>query len=667
MLPGAGRVAHTFTLIRPWMTRTLVISAVLIIATVAAYGEVVRFDFVAYDDPEYVTENKNVANGLTAAGVAWVLTSEHVGNWHPVTGLSHMLDCQLFGLDPAAHHLMNLALHVTNALVLFAVLRFMTGAPYPSALVAALFAVHPLHVESVAWISQRKDVLSTLFALLSMGAYATYAKRGGSRRYLAATVLFALALMAKPMVVTLPFVFLLLDYWPLGRIRLERARGSADRETRPASDPRQTPGTLILEKMPLMLLSAGAGILTLLAQRSAGALRSADTLPVGPRLINAVVAYVQYLAKAFWPSDLGVLYPHPYLPGGTPWSARVVVGAGVMLVVITGIVVSLGRRYAVMGWLWYLGMLVPVLGVVQVGSHAMADRYTYLPLVGLFIMIAWGGADCAEQWPRLRPALVLVAAALVLAGIVATRAQARHWRTSDALFTRALTVAPRNPPMLVSTGNLRRTQDRMPEAIDLYRTAAHIHPGYVAAHNNLCAALPSVGELEAALDHCRRALELDPRYADAHNNMGTVLRSLGRFDAAIDRFRHALRIEPENVLALNNLAGAFQLQGRLDEAIDHYRRALEIDPRYAQAHANLGIALQLQGNLPGAIHHYEQALEIHPTYTKAHVNLGAALQSQGRLDEAISHYREALRLSPGHSEARAALEHLERPGDAIGN
>jgi len=603
---------------------TTILSLAIVAATALIYAQTLRFDFVSLDDPLYVTMNPHIRGGITGEGIRWVFTHEHGGSWHPLTGLSHMLDCELYGLRAGGHHFTNLAIHLGNSVLLFALLLRMTRAAWPSATVAFLFAVHPLHVESVAWVSGRKDVLSAFFGFLAIGAYVAYARRGRSGRYLLVLAFLALALMAKPMLVTLPVLLLLLDYWPLGRLVaahghlaaggdekvLPAATGSGRRsfgaeEGFPgATGSRQRSiGALVVEKLPMALLAALVGAGTYLGHRSAGTLVAGETIPFGLRLANAVVSYVRYVAKTVWPVDLSVHYQHPNLPGGTPWAWWQVAGAVGFLTAVSARVVlrRRDRPYAFVGWFWYLVTLVPVLGLVQVGRHALADRYTYIPLVGLFVIVAWSVADlvAARSGARLMRASVAAGAAVVLASCVERSYwQARHWRSSRALYEHALAAAP----------------------------------GSAVMHNNLAIELAGQGETAAAIDHYRRALALNPDFPNAHNN----------------------------------LANALQRVGKLDEAITHYRRALEIEPAYASAHNNLGLALRTQGKLDEAIAHLTRAVEITPQYADAHDNLGLALLATGRLPEAIAHFRAAVAAAPGDPLPRQNLAYALRLRDESG-
>jgi tetratricopeptide (TPR) repeat protein len=667
------------------MSARLAIAGALVALTLAAYAQAVRFDFVVFDDPTYVIDDPRINRGLTWAGVKWVFSNVYFANWHPVTGLSHMLDCTLYGLDAGGHHLTSVLLHLANTLVLFFVLCGATGAPWRSGVVAALFALHPLHVESVAWVSGRKDVLSTFFGFAALGAYGRYARRGGAGRYALTALLLALGLMSKPMLVTLPFVFLLWDYWPLGRLR----------PGAPIS-----PARLALEKLPFLVLSAASSTATLVAQESGEAVASLDEVPFRLRAANAVVSCVRYLGKMMWPADLAPLYPHPNLPGGVPLESWQIAGAALLLVLITVAVWASRRPYAIMGWLWYLGTLVPVLGLVQVGGQAMADRYTYISLVGPFIAIVWGAGDLVaarvERPGRWVTAVLTVTMLFALA--FASRVQARHWRNSLALtrhavrlqpnsshmrinlgvalqlagkperairqYREAARINPRSPKLHNNLGNALELQGRRDDAIAHYRLAIGLDPGFAKAYANLGSALLAAGATPEALVQLQTALRLDPNHHMAHERVGYALAGQGHFEAAIEKYRQALAIEPEYAEAHNNLGIALQAVGRIDEAISHFQRALEIRPEFASPHNNLGIALQGRGDLEAALGHYREALRIEPENAKAHNNLGIALQLRGNLDEATREYREALRLEPDYPDAEYNLGlALQQSGD----
>ena len=514
----------------------------LAFATAAAFWQVRNCDFVNYDDPAYVTKNQHVQQGLTLDGIRWAFTAKCCGNWHPLTMVSHMLDCQLFGADnPGWHHLHNLLLHIVNTLLLFAVLRQMTGALWRSAFVAAAFALHPLHVESVAWISERKDVLSTLFWILTMAAYLRYVKRTGAGWYMLTLLVFALGLMSKPMLVTLPFVLLLLDYWPLGRF------SGDDNVLR-----WKTAWPLIREKIPFFALSAISSIVTFVVQQSSGAVQPIAVLRPTIRVVVAVVSYAEYINKLLWPSRLAVFYPLGTMSVGQ------FVMAVLLLVGVSVCVIRLAQQYKYLpvGWLWYLGTLVPVIGLVQVGGQSMADRYSYVPFTGLFIIIAWGVPDMLAQW-RYRKIAVGASAIMVLSlWSVCTVLQVRHWRNNVMLFEQAIEVTEGNYIAHNQLGNRLQAEGKLDEAISHYREAIRIKPKYARAHYNLGCALFRLDGLDEAISCYNKALELKPDYAEAENNLGALLAKQRRFHEAIGHFRQALQIKPDYAEARQNLAKA---------------------------------------------------------------------------------------------------------------
>ena len=704
--------------------RDLIIYFFLILVTVAVFWQVGSFDFVRYDDDKYVTENRHVQPGLTRDGLAWAFLSVYANNWHPLTWLSHMLDYQLFGANAAGHHITNLIFHVINTLLLFLILRRITGFPWRSAFVAVLFAIHPLHIESVAWVAERKDVLSTLFFMLTVWAYVRCVERPAIYRYLVILLFFALGLMSKPMLVTLPFVLLLLDFWPLGRLRLGRPLLNTD-----ADDPKavgngnkiRSDMGLIIEKVPLFILSAASVGATLYAQWSG--IAPFETLPFSTRLSNALVSYVSYMGKMIWPHGLAVFYPYPEdIP---LWQVG---GAGLLLIMITAIAVRLRRRYpyAIVGWLWYLGTLVPVVGLVQVGYQSIADRYTYLPMIGLFIVIAWIVPDLLAGWRLHRIALPVLATCVIATLMTVSLFQLRYWQNSMALFTHALAVTKDNAVIETNMGASLAEQGKFEEAIPHYQEALRIKPNDFEARYNLANALARQGKMEEAVTHYAGILQTQPGAAAVHNNMGIALSQLGRTDEAVDHFREAIRIKPdfqdagsnleralmgqtrmkkpvpekvaiaqadpnsaegqlraglslfqegkadeaipkfEEALRLNpNLAAAHISLGlimaqkrNLDKAIEHFRKALKINPDIAEAHNSLGVALTYKGALDEAMEHFETALKINPKFAKAHNSLAVVLAQKGRTDEAISHLRKALQIQPDNEEAKRNLNVL---------
>jgi tetratricopeptide (TPR) repeat protein len=627
----------------------------LILTTLVVYGQVVHHEFVGLDDGAYVLENDRVLSGLNSESVRWAFTTTRASNWHPLTWLSHMLDVQLFGTDARGHHLPNLLFHILNTAFLFLVLQRMTKAIWPSAAVAALFALHPLHVESVAWVAERKDVLSTFFLLATMCLYARYVVSPAPGRYLQALLAFALGLMAKPMLVTLPFVLLLLDYWPLRRtlvgadeMKRQRRRREPDIHLRKCT----TWSRLVWEKLPFFALSALSSVVTIFAQHSGKAIITMESLPIGLRFENALVSYVGYIAKTLWPHPLAVYYPHP--GEISIWAA---IGAGLLLVGLSSLAIRAGRRYPYLpvGWLWFVGTLVPVIGLVQVGEQAMADRYTYVPLIGLFIVLAWGFAELATRWRLPRVLLLVVVSVALTALSVQTWAQVGRWRNTETLFEHALRVTTDNSMAHTALAGGLFRQGRLEEAITHYRRALGIDPEYARAHHNLGATLVQQGHLLEAIERYAEAVRLDPDHATYHVGLATAYHRVGRMEDAIEHYLEALRIDPHQADALNNLGVARMSRGELDQAVRAYSDAIRVRPAYAEAHYNLGYALSLQGKLEEAVGNYEAALRINPEDADTHYELAETLRRLGQLDPAIAHYSEALRLDPEYPGAREGL------------
>ena len=669
----------------------LVLCLLLALATLAAYWGVAKLDFVNYDDPDYVTSNGHVLDGLSWSNVRWAFHSGHASNWHPLTWLSHMLDCQLFGQNAGAHHAVSLAFHVANTLLLFLVLRRMTGAHWRSAMVAALFGLHPLHVESVAWISERKDVLSTFFMLLCLGAYSWYVeiadrkcrpaktgngipaiderqhRTGGKRQklknkgartaalsapaplgnatsrapgtlmYLLALFLFALGLMSKPMLVTLPFVLLLLDWWPLGRLEGGPLRFQNRRLLR-----------LLAEKVPFMALSLVSSIITINVQRGS----VSTNISLGARLANAIVAYGRYIGKMLWPTHLCVLYPHP-----GHWPAwQVALCAGLLLGISAGLF-WLGRRwqFCLVGWLWFLGGLVPVIGIVQVGIQSMADRYMYVPVIGLFIVLVWGMSELIPWRSWRTPVLLASSVFPLLVCAFFTSHQVGFWRDSLTLFQHAVAVVPRNYLAYHNIGFYLYGHGKVDEAMEYYRKALSINPNYEDSLNNLGYCLAAQKKYDEAISYYEKALRVRPNYADVHNNLGNALSEMGRTQDAIEHYQIALKEDPDHVDAHNDLGIALAMQGKLEEAIHQFREAIRLRPRFAGAYSNLGNALANKRDLQGAIKEYEESLRLSPDDAQAHNNIGNAMSELQRFDEAVPHYLEALRLNTNNPETHFNL------------
>jgi tetratricopeptide (TPR) repeat protein len=557
-------------------TISVVICLLLALAILAIYSQTANHGYVAYDDDQYVYKNPWVQAGLTASNIGWAFTTFFYSNWHPLTWISYMLDFSLFGSSPGAQHLVNVALHLASALLLFLTLVRMTRQPWRCAVVAAIFAVHPLHVESVAWISERKDVLSTFFEMLTLWFYVRYAAKPGIRRYFAVAAAFGLSLLAKPMAVTFPFVLLLLDYWPLGRLDWPPNATAIRR--------------VVMEKVPLLAMAAVTSVLTFLAQRGYGAVVSLNRFPFPARLANAAIAYVAYIGKTFWPADLGVLYPAK----GPELSSAIF-----SVVVLSGVTATAWlwvkqRPYLAVGWFWYLGMLVPVIGLVQVGSQAMADRYTYVPMVGFSIALVWTLGDLVEHRPALRIAASVAAVGALAVLAVASYRQAAYWKSSRTLFEHTLSVTSDNSVIQNNLGVVIAGEGNYGEAINLYRAALSTSPDYAEAQANLGHELLRGGKLDEAQASLAKALELNPNMPLPQADMGVLMSARGDFDAARRHIERSLALAPGDADNESNLCFALVHLGRTDEAIAHCNTALRIKPGLANAQFNLNNALAAQ-------------------------------------------------------------------------
>jgi len=595
-----------------WLT--IGVSVFLLGLTWLVFGQTLRYDFVNYDDPSYVYQNTRITSGINFANVAWAFSHIHSENWHPLTTITHMLDCQLHGLNAGWHHFTNVLLHCLAVVLLFVALERMTGALWRSAFVSAVFAVHPLHVESVAWIAERKDVLSAVFFMVTLLAYFHYTRSPSIGRYLIVAIVFALGLMSKPMLVTLPFVLLLLDYWPLGRF--DAHRSNTGRQVL----------QLVMEKIPLIALSAVSSLITFLAQR--GAIGWTEQLPMSERITNAFVAYVVYIRQMFWPTELAVFYPHPEnrLP---IWEVSL---ALIILVGIMAAAFVLRKRapYLVTGWLWYLGMLVPVIGLLQVGWQGHADRYTYLPQIGLYIAVTWALTDLIRSWRFQRTALS--AAALIVIGALSWRGwlQTSYWRDSETLFTHALAVTSNNDVALNNLGIIFLDKGQLDDAISKLQAAIDLRPENAPAHDNLAKALLKKGQVAEAMVHYRKFLELEPANVEARNTLGTALIQQGHIREAIDQWQEVLALQPENGNAASNLAWVFATC--IDDSIRDGTRAVELGEK----------ALRISG---GKI----------PMIYKV---LAAAYAENGRFADAMETAQRGAKLatSQGNSPLAAELE-----------
>jgi protein O-mannosyl-transferase len=699
-------------------------------ATLAVFWPVLQSAFTNYDDNVYVTANPHVLGGLSWNNALWAFQAYHGNNWHPVTWLSHMLDVQLFGLRPGWHHAVNLLFHTANAVLLFLLLQRLTGAFWRSAFVAAFFALHPTHVESVAWVAERKDVLSTFFFLLTLFTYAEYAARkenrglrmerdrdslesqvssparpgptapssilhppssttsGLSLWYTLSLLLFALGLMSKPMLVTLPCVLLLLDYWPLQRFSLSTIHSQLS--------------TLLLEKLPFFALAAASVILTLIAQSQQGALVDFGDSRLGLRLANALVSYVRYLGKTIWPEDLAIFYPYP-----PAWPLWQVVAAGGVLLLASGLALWSGRTgsagipagvgptaptpagcrrsqwrgYVPMGWFWFVGTLVPVIGLIQVGGQSMADRYTYLPLIGLFVLIVWGAADLTASsrhnvntleryngqpapglvapqatrlctgWPWRRLGLGTAALVLLAACALLARRQALCWANSSSLFTHALAVTTNNWAAHENLGLSYLEAGRLKEAHAHLAAAVRLKPDLPISRSNLGLLLATEGHLDEAIDEYREALRLGSPFASIHGNLANALWAKGLKDEALAEFAAAVQLEPDSPAAQYQLGTALAATGQPTQAAEHLAAVLQLQPHHTEAHYQLGLLLLKQGQPGEALPHLEAAQHQHPKDPALHCQLGLALSALNQTQEAVAHYRQALALKPDQPEA----------------
>jgi tetratricopeptide (TPR) repeat protein len=622
------------------------VAVLLALVTLGLYWPVTRAAFINYDDPDYVTENPRVSGGLSWDNFQWAFSHVVNANWHPVTVLSHMLDAQLFGMGPWGPHLVNLLLHAANTVLVFLWLRRLTGAFWRSALVAALFGWHPAHVESVAWVAERKDVLCTFFGLLVLVCYTRYVEELGrtenektesGKYYWLAWGCFALGLLSKPMLVTWPLVLLLLDYWPLGRFQPGRV------------------WPLVREKLPFFALVAVSSVVTFLVQQHSGAVIAMAHLPLGARGANAVIAYGRYLGELFWPGDLAIFYPHPgYWPGA--W----VLLAGLFLGGLTGLLFFQRRRrpWLLMGWLWFVGTLVPVIGLVQVGQQAMADRYTYIPSLGVFIIVAWGGQALTRRWRFQRAAAAVAGAAVLGVCLGLTRQQLGYWRDSETLYRHALEATKDNFLAYSNLGIFLFEKGRNREAIGQFERALLIQPTTALIHNNLGTAFLADGQTNAAVRQFQAALRYDTNYALAYFNLGTVLLGRGETNAASHQMRVALGLRPENPKFHYTFGNLLYNQGQTNLAINEYLAALSLKPDYAEVHHDLGLIYSKAGRTDEAVREFQAALRSRPDFAEARYNLGNALARQGRPDAAIGQLQEAVRLKPEYPEAHNNLGNL---------
>jgi len=667
--------------------KMLLINAILVILILIPYWQVKNHDFVNFDDPFHISENQTLRNGFTPAGMACPFTdcavTENLPLWHPITWLSLMLDYRLYGLKPAGYLLTNLLLHVLNTLILFFVLNHMTRAPWRSAFVAALFAVHPLHVESVAWVSERKDVLSTFWGLLTIVIYLYHVSKPALWKYTLMIALFSLALMSKSMLVTLPFSLLLLDFWPLCRFSLTEQTPAAVQKITKANEAKQTGkkqprksstaeirdknheqlskaaigsiGPLLLEKVPLLILSLLSSFITFHFHQKTGGIIT--TIPILHRVENAILSYATYLFKSFCPINLAVFYPFQ-----NPLPAEWVATSSVLLLLITAGVLYFRNRkpYLLTGWFWYIGTLVPVIGIVQAGNQAMADRYTYIPLIGLSIIVAWGTYDLLQKWPQ-RKMILSAAASIVLAALmVVTWKQVGYWKNSLVLFEHAVAATNDNYLAHHQLGMFYAERGNIEEAVRHASEAVRLKPDYALSRIGLGNALLDGGRLDEAERQYREAIRLDPHFQEAFLGIGRVLQARGRIEESRVYFQKAIEINPRYPRAYLLLGDVLSAQGKTDDAMACYRRAAELNPDYADAaYNNMGIALRSQGRIPEALSRYREAIRLNPKNVSARMNMGNILVSQGQIEEGIGQFREVVQIDPGNINA------LNRLGSAL--
>ena len=624
----------------------ILICIALIAVTLAVYVQVGNHEFSNYDDSSYVTRNPNVASGLSGKNVIWAFQSVAAANWHPVTWLSHMADVQFYGMNPRGHHLTSVVIHIVSSLLLLLLLLRVTGSLWQSSFVAALFALHPMHVESVAWVAERKDVLSAFFWFLTLILYSEYVRRRKSTLYLLSFSSFILGLMSKPMLVTLPVVMILMDFWPLNRFREERHLPG---QCRPSG------GHLgiVKEKIPFFVCSLISCLVTIYAQNKGGAVKNLAAVPFGHRIENALIAYAKYIIKLLWPHDLAPIYP---IPSAFPlWQ---VIGSLSLLLIVSLLTIRARHRqpYLFVGWFWYLVTLVPVIGIIQVGEQSMADRYTYIPATGIFIMAAWGGQLLTNGRQQREKILALFAVAVLAVSAVSTWNQIHYWRDDITLFRRTLQVTDSNYVAHYNLAFALSKKGDVDASILEYQEALRIKPNGYEALNNLGAVLEKKGDLKAAVTEYQAALSLQPAFAEAHSNLGFALASTGDLDGAILEYQEALRLKPNMSGAHNNLGFALASKGNLDAAIVEFQEALRQQPDFADAHRNLGFALINKGRLDAAIHEFQEVLRQQPGVAETHYNLGFALASKGDLNAAILEYQEALRMSPDNEKAQSSLK-----------
>jgi protein O-mannosyl-transferase len=674
------------TKMNKYIPNSIIIYIFLSAITVAAFWGVQRYEFVNLDDPQYISGNQNIQRGFSAETIKWAFTSTEAANWHPLTWLSHAFDCSLFGLNPGAHHSVSLLIHLINVLLLYAILRKSTGAVWQSAFVACLFAIHPLRIESVAWVSERKDVLSATFWMLAIIAYIQYCRRPGACRYGTMLILFVLGLMSKPMLVTFPFVLLLMDYWPLERFEINLKKRSHDSKSGKTGAAKHTIYFLIAEKSPLFILTAISCAITYIVQQKGGAMDMENRFSLSSRIANSFLSYLFYIRKTVWPTALSPFYPHP---GEHISYIYAFLSAG-MLLALTYLAFRFGKlyKYIPVGWLWFLAMLAPVIGLIQVGGQAYADRYSYLPITGLFIIAAWLIPQLISKWRYKYLTLAIASAAVIAALSLSTYFQKQYWHDSIALFEHAIRVTKDNYIAHFCIAEPLRLKGRLQEAMYHDTECLKIRPNHCEALNSLGLVLMDSGRFDDALSCFEKATKISPNlfpsfvnmgmalikkgkndeaialYRDLlqkydlpqiHSNLATALRYKGNTAAAIREFNQVLASEPSNAIVHYTVGVLLAEQGRNSEAAEHFQKVLEIEPDSIQAHNSLGYILAHQGQYEQAIHHYNEALRIAPDAVELHINLGFVYVSQGKLDLAAAEYNKALKIQPDNYVAHTYL------------
>ncbi|MBW2427938.1 MAG: tetratricopeptide repeat protein [Deltaproteobacteria bacterium] len=617
----------------------------LIITVVIVYGQMLGHDFVYFDDNRYVAENTRVKAGLTADNIKWAFSTLHLEFWHPLTWLSLMLDTQLFGVNPGGYLFTNLLLHIFNSLLLFIFFNRATGSVWQSGLVAALFALHPMHVESVAWIAQRKDVLSSFFWMLTMLAYLLFVERPGFKAYLAVLLSLIFGLMAKSMLITLPFVLILMDYWPLGRLRYEASAKAFFLSLL----------SHLREKVPLIVVCGAASVLTYIAQQSGGGIKSAAAVSLADRISNALISYVAYLAKMLWPFKLACFYPFP----DSFWLWRVG-GALLLLLLITGLAIRSVRRYPflIVGWLWYLGTLLPVIGLVKIGAFSMADRYSYVPLIGIFIISIWGVPELVAGI-NYRKAVMACLATLALAICLLTaRNQVRFWQDGSSLFTHAQKVTSDNWFAHIALGRDLLRREKFDEAAEQFFETLRLKPNYIPTYINLGLTYARQNKIAEAIAYMSEAERMNANLVDVQESLGILYLQQGDLDKANRHFNKALEIEPNNATVHKYLGNMMVDKGDLDAAIDHYAASLRIQPGDARVHYNLGLALEKQDKNEKATEQYLATLKMEPDNADAHYNLANLRVKQNKLDAAAEHYQKALTIKPDLIQALSNLAYV---------